>query len=108
VATIAFALPANPAGTRLGTAAWRAGWTIALIIASTKRTGTISHTDGTNQREGDEDSGTKQLQRHQERAPREPIRDATKGAAHHYRAEGLGDKTKSHSARLTGRRVDGD
>src|SRR5438046_5724253 len=42
-ATIAFAFPIWPGGTRLGIAACLAGWTIALILDNRNRIGTMSH-----------------------------------------------------------------
>src|SRR5438105_2960536 len=42
-ATIAFALPTCPTGTRPGIAAWRAGCTIALMLARTSTAGKFSH-----------------------------------------------------------------
>src|SRR5260370_38977472 len=42
-ATIALAFPICPTGTRLGIAPWRAGGTIPLTQARTRRTGEMSH-----------------------------------------------------------------
>src|SRR5713226_7722976 len=79
----ALAFPTWPAGTRPGIAAWR---DCLVNLGESRR--------------GDQDCGSKQLQRHDQWLTGQPVSDATKDTAHKNCGQGLHDEGEGHESRV--------